>query len=242
MPTEVTLTLTPAEAASGVTKVVSLPSGSRTVRLPPVRDADVIRVATEEGEVLLRIRVYSGPPRPSRLGGLGRPLLGLGVIGLSIFIGVALSDHDSSSSSDAYVPPAHTYTTPAAAYTPPAPAYTAPTPAYSPSAYTPPAQAYSPPAYSPAPSTAKPHLTGTCLNGTLVDSTTAQRVNDVSEVACSAPDAHYQVIRAFPATADMSRCASVSGTQYSFSSKELLNGAVIWSYVYCLVGLGSYAR
>ncbi|MBO1337793.1 hypothetical protein [Streptomyces sp. VRA16 Mangrove soil] len=87
-----------------------------------------------------------------------------------------------------------------------------------------------------------PYTSGTCLNGTLPDSTTAQAVNDVDEVDCSAADAHYKVIQTFPMTSDMSQCNANSQTQYAFSSRYTMNGAVVSEYVYCLVGLGSYAR
>ncbi|GGQ93322.1 hypothetical protein GCM10010216_64660 [Streptomyces flaveolus] len=87
-----------------------------------------------------------------------------------------------------------------------------------------------------------PYDSGTCLNGTLPDSTTAQEVDDVEEVDCSASDAHYQVIQTFPMTSDLSQCNSNSRTEYAFSYRYTLNGAAINEYVYCLVGLGPYAR
>ncbi|MGW1283561.1 LppU/SCO3897 family protein [Streptomyces sp. NPDC002586] len=92
---------------------------------------------------------------------------------------------------------------------------------------------------SPDPS---PYTSGTCLNGTLPDSTTAQSVSGVDEVSCSASDAHYQVIETIPLTSDMSRCNDNPRTQYAFSSRYTINGSTINEYVYCLVGLGSYAR
>ncbi|RAG82522.1 hypothetical protein DN069_27105 [Streptacidiphilus pinicola] len=104
-----------------------------------------------------------------------------------------------------------------------------------------PVDPYSPPADTTPPSPS-PYDSGTCLNGTLPDSTTAQTVNDVNQVDCSADDAHYKVIQVFYETTDLSRCDDVSDTQYSFSSQVTWNGATINSYVYCLVGLGSYAR
>jgi len=47
---------------------------------------------------------------------------------------------------------------------------------------------------------------------------------------------------AIPLTSDMSRCDSNSRTQYAFSYTYTLNGTPINQYVYCLIGLGSYAR
>ncbi|WP_053654503.1 LppU/SCO3897 family protein [Streptomyces sp. MMG1121] len=100
---------------------------------------------------------------------------------------------------------------------------------------------YASPTPTPTPE-ASPYTSGTCLNGSLPDSTTAQSVSGVDEVSCSASDAHYQVIETIPLTTDMSRCSSNPRTQYAFSSRYTINGATINSYVYCLVGLGSYAR
>ncbi|MEV5729781.1 hypothetical protein AB0N50_28915 [Streptomyces pharetrae] len=87
-----------------------------------------------------------------------------------------------------------------------------------------------------------PYTSGTCLDGELPDSTTAQSVDDIDEVACDAPGAHYKVIETFPFTSDMSRCESNPQTQYAFSSRYTLNGTTINEYVYCLIGLGAYAR
>ncbi|WP_409475127.1 LppU/SCO3897 family protein [Streptomyces sp. HC307] len=83
---------------------------------------------------------------------------------------------------------------------------------------------------------------GTRLNGTLPNSTTAQEVSGVEEVSCSASDAHYQVIETIPFTSDMSRCNNNPRTEYAFSSRYTLNGATINEHVYCLIGLGSYAQ
>ncbi|MEV8018889.1 hypothetical protein AB0O76_21625 [Streptomyces sp. NPDC086554] len=87
-----------------------------------------------------------------------------------------------------------------------------------------------------------PYDSGTCLNGTLPNSETAQEVSDVDEVSCSASDAHYRVIESIPMTSDLSACNDNSQTQYAFSSRYTLNGTTINEYVYCLVGIGSYAR
>ncbi|MFK0217404.1 hypothetical protein ACIQWN_04335 [Streptomyces vinaceus] len=96
-----------------------------------------------------------------------------------------------------------------------------------------------PTAAAPAPS---PFDAGTCLNGQLPDSTTAQRVEDVNEVSCSASDAHYKVIQRFGFTSDLHSCDANPRTEYAFSYRYTLNGTPINQYVYCLVGLGSYAR
>ncbi|MFD7458512.1 MULTISPECIES: LppU/SCO3897 family protein [unclassified Streptomyces] len=87
-----------------------------------------------------------------------------------------------------------------------------------------------------------PYTSGTCLNGELPNSTTAQSVSNVDEVDCNASDAHYKVIESIPMTSDMSRCNDNPQTQYAFSSRYTLNGVTVSEYVYCLVGLGAYAR
>ncbi|SED15799.1 hypothetical protein [Streptomyces sp. TLI_105] len=87
-----------------------------------------------------------------------------------------------------------------------------------------------------------PYEKGTCLNGTLPNSETAQSVSGVEEVSCAASDAHYKVIQTFPFTSDMNNCNSNPKTEYAFSHRYTMNGATISEYVYCLVGLGSYAR
>ncbi|MFF8379685.1 hypothetical protein ACF07V_26555 [Streptomyces sp. NPDC015661] len=102
--------------------------------------------------------------------------------------------------------------------------------------------------YEPFPSTTPtekepdPYEKGTCLNGTLPNSETAQSVSGVEEVSCSASDAHYKVIQAFPFTSDMNNCNANPKTEYAFSHRYTMNGTTISEYVYCLIGLGSYAR
>ncbi|MFD3699898.1 hypothetical protein ACFWUZ_27890 [Streptomyces sp. NPDC058646] len=126
----------------------------------------------------------------------------------------------------------------------PEPSDSSDSPSYSP-APAPAPPTYSAPAEVPEPTqeaAPTPYDRGTCLNGTLPDSTTAQRVDDVEEVPCSAADAHYRVIGSIPMTSDMDRCDDYPKTQYAFSHRYTLNGSVINEYVYCLVGLGSYAR
>lgn len=96
---------------------------------------------------------------------------------------------------------------------------------------------------SPEPSAEpSPFDRGTCLNGQLPDSTTPQSVSGVEEVPCSASDAHYRVIESIPGTSDMDRCDANPKTQYAFSYRYMRGAIVLNQYVYCLVGLGSYAR
>jgi hypothetical protein len=83
----------------------------------------------------------------------------------------------------------------------------------------------------------------TCLSGTLPNSTVSVPVgSDVTEVACTSPDAHYRVIQDIPGTTDLNRCDSNPQTQYEFSSEEDINGLPTNQYVYCLVGIGSYGK
>jgi hypothetical protein len=156
----------------------------------------------------------------------------LGVVALVVILLVVInhSGGGGSSSDDAGASPSP-YAPSSAPYTPPSDPYTPTTDPYASS------DPYSSP--SPEPS---PYTSGTCLDGTLPDSTTAQSVSGVEEVSCSASDAHYKVIETIPLTTDLSRCNSNPRTQYAFSYRYTLNGATINSYVYCLVGLGSYAR
>ncbi len=83
---------------------------------------------------------------------------------------------------------------------------------------------------------------GTCLTGTIPDSTVAVPADDVTPVPCGSPLAHYRVIQTFPDTANMALCDSVRKTQYAYSSEITEDGVPVNQYVYCLVGLGRYAR
>ncbi len=192
--------------------------------------------------------VFSAMARKRRI---PQMLVTLGMVGILVLIGVLVSHHNSSPSPSAY--PSSTYRDPYPSSSPspsayPSSTYRDPYPSSSPSPSAYPSSTYRDPypsssfSASPVATPAKKYASGTCLNGTLPDSTTAQSVNDVNEVGCDSTDAHYKVIQVFVLTSDLSRCDSVSNTQYAFSSEETLNGVPFNSYVYCLVGLGSYAR
>lgn len=245
---EIPVSLTPQQAASGT--VLRLPPGAGVrvppVRIPPVRDGDVVRLHTADGqEVRLRIRVTASASAEKKQG-----LACLGVLGViaAVVLLLVLTNHgggSSGSSDDAagspYSPSAPSYPTATATDEP----YTGDPYSSTPDTGEP----YSSDPYgtgdpyndSPSPDPS-PYTSGTCLNGTLPDSTTAQSVSGVEEVSCSASDAHYKVIETIPLTSDMSRCNDNSRTQYAFSSRYTINGATVNEYVYCLVGLGSYAR
>jgi hypothetical protein len=250
---EIPVSLTPQQAASGT--VLRLPPGTGLppVRIPPVRDGDVVRLRTGDGEVRLRIRVTqsaagAGPASPDKKQGLA--CLGvLGVIAVVVLLLVLTHQGGSGGPSDDE------------AGSPSYPAATATDEPYSSDPYT--DDPYTGDPYSGTPGTGdpyssdpyasddpyggsspdpSPYTSGTCLDGTLPNSTTAQSVSGVEEVSCSASDAHYKVIETIPLTSDMSRCNDNPRTEYAFSSRYTINGATVNEYVYCLVGLGSYAR
>ncbi|MFD5420427.1 hypothetical protein ACFWJT_20680 [Streptomyces sp. NPDC127069] len=186
-------------------------------------------------------------PQPAAPSGSGKSgalgcLLALGVAA-AVIIGVAVAS-SSDDDSGPIASPTHSSTySPDTSYTPhptptdPPPTYTSP-PASDPAA----APTYDLPSPSPTTEAPRPFDEGTCLNGQLPDSTTATRVTGVHEVSCGADDAHYRVIERFPGTSDMSRCDQNPDTEYGFSYRYTLGTSVLNEYVYCLVGLGSYAR
>ncbi|MEU6882874.1 hypothetical protein [Streptomyces sp. NPDC046712] len=220
---ELPISLTPQQAAGGVILTVTLPTGPAHIRIPPCRDGDVVPAQVGDGTVLLRIRV-TGPPQPPRKsGGLGC-LVTLGVIGAVIAALVLTNDSDDDT------PTAGSPTVSSS-------------PSSTPSSEGPLGTATTDPAGAPTTEAPPdPFTKGTCLNGRLPDSTTAQSVSDVEEVPCSASDAHYRVIETIPLTSDLNRCNDNPKTQYAFSHRYTINGATINEYVYCLVGIGSFAR
>ncbi|MFF4100911.1 hypothetical protein [Streptomyces sp. NPDC001903] len=226
---EIPITITPQQAAHGVILSVPLPTGNARLRIPPSRDGDLVRARVGQGEVLVRIRVAGAPaPQAPPPVSNGRGcLVALGVA-IAVVVGVVLLNSGGDDGDGAASPA-------------PVPSYGSPT--RSPVPVPPPVSretaAPALPSEEPAPS---PFDQGTCLNGQLPDSTTAQRVDGVKEVSCSASDAHYKVIERIPVTSDLNRCNDNPDTQYAFSYRYSRGGITINEYVYCLVGLGSYAR
>ncbi|MFD9953210.1 LppU/SCO3897 family protein [[Kitasatospora] papulosa] len=249
--TEIPLPLSPRQAAEGDIVTVPLPTGVTRIRIPPSQDGDLVRARVGAQEVLLRVQVTGG-------GSHSYPwaaFLGVAaVIGAVVLLGViGAEDKDSSAGSpaasstydisredpyadqteDPYTEDPGTSEASDGAEDPVATEEPEDTSTEDPFAEDP---------YDSGEEAPDPYESGTCLNGTLPDSTTAQEVSGVDEVSCSASDAHYQVIQTIPLTSDMSRCDANSATQYAFSYQYTLNGATLNEYVYCLIGLGSYAR
>ncbi|MEU9030295.1 hypothetical protein AB0D46_22760 [Streptomyces sp. NPDC048383] len=268
---EIQLTLTAEQAAAGTVISVNLADGPVNLRIPPTRNGDLIRAQVAGKDVLLRILVTGGtfgattpmaaaaPAGPGSPGAPGAPAKNvragiLGALGLIAAFAVVVllvnNDDDSrntANSNDKASASASPSDTPVPGqYSPPA----TPAPTYMATESTPSQSAA--PAPDPTPSAAYPVTPtseaptpfdrGTCLNGQLPDSTTAQRVTDVNEVPCTASDAHYRVIESIPFTSDMDRCNTNSKTEYAFSYRYTLGGSVLNEYVYCLVGIGSYSR
>ncbi|MFH9726959.1 hypothetical protein ACH4M4_28940 [Streptomyces sp. NPDC017254] len=218
-PSEIPLTLTPQQAAQGVIITVALPTGPAHLTVRACRHGELVAARLGEGTVHLRITVAGAPPKK---GGLLGCLIPLAVIGALIGGSYLLSDDEDDRAGSKGPGPIPTFSYP------PPPTFDVdgdPTAGATPTEKEP-----------------DPYEKGTCLNGSLPDSTSAQSVSGVDEVSCSASDAHYKVIQTFPFTSDMNRCNANPRTQYAFSHRYTMNGTTISEYVYCLVGLGSYAR
>ncbi|WP_328739781.1 hypothetical protein OHA91_21595 [Streptomyces erythrochromogenes] len=248
---EMLITITPQQAAHGVILPVELPSGPVRLRIPPCRHGDLVKVRVGAEEVLLRIHVSGAgaawiagaggitpppttdtarqqpAPAPQTGGGRGC-LVGLAAAALLVIGFFVLSGGDGDDAK------------PTADATPTWPSSWTPSPTPSPWTSAPEAAATP---YSPEPSPEpSPFDRGTCLNGRLPDSTTPRSVSGVEEVPCSASDAHYRVIESIPGTSDLNSCNDNPKTQYAFSYRYMRGSIVLNQYVYCLVGMGSYAR
>ncbi|MEY9943355.1 hypothetical protein [Kitasatospora sp. GAS1066B] len=261
MPDEIVLALSASEAAAGTTVTLRLPDSaeSMTIRIPPVEHGTVLRIPGATGDLIVRIQVTSdgvpgaplGPafapkPRP-RSGANGKLIAGLLAVGIAIVVGVMNSGHHGSSTGDsAYTPPtfgpvpSFTYSLPTLPALP-MPTLPIPTFNYDPSQLVHPITTPND-APSDTPSSAPTFAVHDCLSGTLPDSTTAQSVDGVDVISCSSANAHYKVIQSFFGTTDLSKCQDNPDSQYSFSEETTYGGATISSEVYCVVGLGSYAR
>ncbi|MBW5482514.1 LppU/SCO3897 family protein [Streptomyces bambusae] len=260
-PEEIPVDLTPQQAAHGVVLPMNLPSGPARVRIPHTEDGALVRARVGQAELLLRIRVVdpsapaAAPTVPVNMAAApGAPagpaaptasspnaargcLIAAGVVAAAL-VALALFDSGDDSRSTTSAP------TPSSSYSG----------TYSPAPATPEPDATSDapqdtstssapePVATPSETAPSPFDRGTCLGGELPDSTTAQRVTGVEEVPCSASDAHYRVIESIPGTSDLNSCDDNSDTEYAFSYCYTRNGIPINQYVYCLVGIGPYAR
>ncbi|MFF3842233.1 hypothetical protein [Streptomyces sp. NPDC001930] len=217
-PSEIPLTLTPQQAAQGVIITVTLPTGPAHLSVRPCRHGELVAARLGEGTVYLRITVAGGQKK----GGVLGCLIPLAVIGAIIGGSYVLNDDKDDRAGSTGPGPIPTFSYP-------------PPPTFDVDG-TPTAGA------TPTEKEPDPYEKGTCLNGSLPNSETAQSVSGVDEVPCSASDAHYKVIQTFPFTSDMNRCNANPKTEYAFSHRYTMNGTTVSEYVYCLIGLGSYAR
>ncbi|MEU4358784.1 LppU/SCO3897 family protein [Streptomyces virginiae] len=263
---EMLVTITPQQATYGVILPVELPTGTVRLRIPPCRHGDLVKVRAGGEEVRLRIHVSGAgaawiagaggiaPPPTGAAGGAAAPtgvqqtapapssgggrgcLVGLAIAAALVIGFFVLSDGDDGSDAK---PTADSTPTWSSSWSP----SWSPTPSPWPSA--PEAAATTPyvpePSVEPSPEPS-PFDRGTCLNGQLPDSTTPRSVSGVEEVPCSASDAHYRVIESIPGTSDLNSCDDNPKTQYAFSYRYMRGSIVLNQYVYCLVGIGSYAR
>ncbi|MFD8953005.1 hypothetical protein ACFV0B_29615 [Streptomyces xanthophaeus] len=244
---EIPVTLTPQQAAAGVILTVPVGTGTAQLRIPSARDGDLVRAWLGEDEVLLRVRVNwaagAAQPAPGTRKGAGGCLAVLGVLAVVVIGILVLNDGDDGDNTASGTPTA----TPSSTYSGgsgPGPDPSGAASSWAPDPDPTPTPEDTATESDPSPSEAEPSPfdKGTCLNGTLPDSTTPQTVTGVEEVSCSASDAHYRVIESFPFTSDLDRCNDNPKTQYAFSYRYSRGATIINEYVYCLVGIGSYGR
>ncbi|APU40759.1 LppU/SCO3897 family protein [Streptomyces sp. TN58] len=256
---EMLVTITPQQAAYGVILPVELPTGTVRLRIPPCRHGDLVKVRVGAEEMRLRVHVSGAgaawiagaggiappsagaaptavqQPAPAPQTGGGRGCLaGLAVAAVLVIGFFVLSDGDDGSDAK---PSADS--TPTWSPSPPSPS--PPEASETPYDSEPSAETSTEPSAEPSPEPT-PFDRGTCLNGQLPDSTTPRSVSGVEEVPCSASDAHYRVIENIPGTSDLNSCNDNPKTQYAFSYRYMRGSLVLNQYVYCLVGIGSYAR
>ncbi|MDJ0385575.1 hypothetical protein [Streptomyces sp. G-G2] len=237
---EIPITLTPQQAVAGVILTVPTPTGTARLRIPPAADGDLVRARVGDTEVLLRIRVDPGavPGQPGTAPAKsGRGCLIAVGVAVAVVIGLIVANSGDDGKKAARPSPVPSFS---AWSLPPVPIPSLPgVPGGTSDQST---GTSGGAAATPSEAAPSPFDRGTCLNGTLPDSTTAQRVDDVREVPCSASDAHYKVIESIPGTSDMKRCNANPKTEYGFSYRYSRGGITLNEYVYCVVGLGSYAR
>jgi DnaJ C terminal domain len=240
---DLTIELDPAQAASGTTKAITAPVGPDTeshvflAKIPPaVLDGTLLRLPGRgtpdsdgnPGDLLVRVRVRRRPDRGKR-GYILALTLAMAVAVAAITVSSIIYE-DSSDSASITISPTGEPTT-----------FSSTWPRLS-SATTVPPTSPAIPSAPPTTSTANHFEVGICLTGTLPDSPVPVAVYNVSEISCLSPGAHYKVIQSFSGTNDMTLCDANTQTQYAFSSETILSNTTAIRYVYCLVGIGEYAR
>lgn len=86
-----TLRLSSAEASSGATMTIALPSGPVTAKIPPVRNGRVLKVQTPQGTQYVRVRLTPSPAQRLAHVVTGLMLLLMAVLGPGALIASAFA-------------------------------------------------------------------------------------------------------------------------------------------------------
>lgn len=89
--------------------------------------------------------------------------------------------------------------------------------------------------------TRPPRTPGLCFGGKIPELGVAVPGSVLPEVDCGSPDAHYRTESTYPGTTDLSLCTDLAKTRYAYAETRI-RGSLVTRTVYCLVGLGPYAR
>ena len=255
MPGEYRIHLTPDEAASGTTRTFNLPSGPKTVRIPPTQSGKLFKLPTSQGEILVRVEIGTnsdpvldpaepiepvppvpGPTRRTRSNARLTVSLMLAVLG------IAFGALKAASSSDSGPPAGIRVVLTAPDDGDPALDYTAPDDTYP--SYSPPSDPGSQPPdpldtddsdlfTAPAPAST-PYATGTCFNG-LPDGVTTVTIPIFEPVTCSSYGTVYEVVKVLMGTTDTDGCSTIDAAfVYSITDQGTYSDGTAWEAVYCL--------